>query len=428
MSYPTIFLKPNVVLHVGQTVTFADIFAINPGDEPVVGGAIRITQIPDVPNAAYTIGGGSPIPGADGKTQWEAVFVGSIPGYDGSPYPVSDFWSMTITPHSTNFVFPFYYGWDLPDREGFVYDSVTAAYIGLRAVDSAIVSIPGGGLVDEGSGNVEFTVTLDRALPYEVVVGYTTREGTATAGEDYATSTNQILTFAAGTTSQSISIPIIDDGAGEPQESFSVRLTGAVAGGTGVAPTIGSGTAFAFIVDNDRNEPPVAEGTSLDAEFVGIGIISGVEGSLAALSSDPDGDTLTFAILKSPTHGGVALQDDGTFRYLAADYGDPDPSSPDDYFIFSVSDGEASATARVDIRLPTCGEARDHALAPTKQQLAAAEAALAPLLARVEGNELTIDLVEEGLETIAIAEGWLFNKATLELAAGLAGVASHDVV
>ncbi len=73
---------------------------------------------------------------------------------------------------------------------------------------------------------VSFAVTLSRAASREVAVDYATRDGTATAGEDY-TFTRGTLTFAQGETEKTVEVPILDDALDEGSETFTLKLTGA---------------------------------------------------------------------------------------------------------------------------------------------------------------------------------------------------------
>ena len=73
---------------------------------------------------------------------------------------------------------------------------------------------------------IAFAVTLNRAASGEVTVDYATRDGTATAGEDY-TFTRGTLTFAVGDTEKSVEVPILDDALDEGNETFTLKLTGA---------------------------------------------------------------------------------------------------------------------------------------------------------------------------------------------------------
>jgi len=75
-----------------------------------------------------------------------------------------------------------------------------------------------------GTQNLVFTVTLSQASTQPVTVNFATANGAATAGTDYTT-TNGTLTFAAGETTKTISVPIAGDTAVEPHETFTVTLS-----------------------------------------------------------------------------------------------------------------------------------------------------------------------------------------------------------
>ena len=76
-----------------------------------------------------------------------------------------------------------------------------------------------------------FTVRLDRAASHAVTVDYATADGSgawagtapARAGADY-TATSGTLTFAAGETSKTVSVPILDDAIDEGMEYFLLRF------------------------------------------------------------------------------------------------------------------------------------------------------------------------------------------------------------
>ena len=80
---------------------------------------------------------------------------------------------------------------------------------------SAVVTVSRGMLADGTQiGNVDT----------ETTVQYSTSDGTAVAGADYATQSGS-LTFASGVTSQTISITITDDSDPEGDETFSLSLS-----------------------------------------------------------------------------------------------------------------------------------------------------------------------------------------------------------
>jgi Ca2+-binding RTX toxin-like protein len=91
----------------------------------------------------------------------------------------------------------------------------------------------------EGGGEVAVTVSLSAASAQTVTVNYATADGTATAGSDY-TAASGILTFAPGETSQQFKVPVADDTLVEPDETFTVTLSGAQ--NAAISDTQGSAT------------------------------------------------------------------------------------------------------------------------------------------------------------------------------------------
>ena len=99
--------------------------------------------------------------------------------------------------------------------------------------------------VEEGPGAaVAFQVTLSRAASSAVTVDYATSDGTAVAGEDY-TATSGALTFAAGETSKTVSVPVLDDAHDEGRETFRFSLSNAQ------GAVIADGEAVGTIVNTD---------------------------------------------------------------------------------------------------------------------------------------------------------------------------------
>ena len=93
----------------------------------------------------------------------------------------------------------------------------------------------------EGSDEaLAFTVTLAPPVTAQVTVDYATAAGTATAGTDY-TETTGTLTFAAGETAKTVSVPLIDDTVEDSGETFTLTLshaTGALLGDAEATGTI----------------------------------------------------------------------------------------------------------------------------------------------------------------------------------------------
>jgi uncharacterized delta-60 repeat protein/uncharacterized repeat protein (TIGR01451 family) len=99
--------------------------------------------------------------------------------------------------------------------------------------------------VSENAGLALITVVRTGGSVGTVTVDYTTAQNTAVAGIDYI-ETAGTLVFTNGQTIQTFSVPIIDDGAVEGNESLDLLLTGP----TGTA-ILGQATATLTIVDDD---------------------------------------------------------------------------------------------------------------------------------------------------------------------------------
>ncbi|MCP4358405.1 MAG: hypothetical protein GY796_10355, partial [Chloroflexi bacterium] len=95
------------------------------------------------------------------------------------------------------------------------------------------------------------SVTLNQPHPYlDIAADYLTNDGTAADGEDY-TAVSGTLTFTAGITQASFTIPITDDLFVETDETLTVSLTSPVNAAVGV-----TSTATLTILDNDKTLPP----------------------------------------------------------------------------------------------------------------------------------------------------------------------------
>ena len=92
----------------------------------------------------------------------------------------------------------------------------------------ALSFVPNEVTVDEDAGPATLTVELTPASIGTVTVDYATRDSFAKAGEDY-TATSGTLTFTAGQTSKTITVPITDDdvyeAAGATGEIFFIDIT-----------------------------------------------------------------------------------------------------------------------------------------------------------------------------------------------------------
>jgi N,N-dimethylformamidase beta subunit-like, C-terminal/Domain of unknown function (DUF4082)/Bacterial Ig-like domain/Calx-beta domain/Bacterial Ig domain/Purple acid Phosphatase, N-terminal domain len=140
----------------------------------------------------------------------------------------------------------------------------------------------GNGTVTEGNtGSISatFTVTLTPAKTTgPVTVSYQTADGTATAGSDYV-ATSGTLTIPAGTTTQTITVPVLGDTLDEANETFLVRLSAPVGAALGT-PSQGTGT----ITDNDATPAFRISDVSLNEGSGGGTVLATFTVTLSAVS------------------------------------------------------------------------------------------------------------------------------------------------
>jgi urease beta subunit len=121
---------------------------------------------------------------------------------------------------------------------------------------------------DSGTRRVEFEVKLSQPSTDTITLAYQTRDGTATAGEDYIAKSGDLV-FAPGQTSKIVAINVPGDSMVEPSEFFHL----AVSGHSALANTPDGLVGTAQILDDDAaGGAPVISVSSVDAiESIGSG-------------------------------------------------------------------------------------------------------------------------------------------------------------
>lgn len=206
--------------------------------------------------------------------------------------------------------------------------SSTATVVGQPSLSISDVAVTEG---NSGTTNAVFNVTLSAASSQSVTVGYFTADGTATANSDYQPQSGT-LTFPAGVTTRTITVPVIGDLAAEANETFFVNLVNPV--NASILKAQGIGT----INDDDTtpslsiNDVAVTEGNSgtTNAVFtVTLSAASSLPVTVDYLTADgtatansdyqPQSSTLTFApgtttrTIIVPVIGDLAAESTETF-------------------------------------------------------------------------------------------------------------------
>ena len=98
--------------------------------------------------------------------------------------------------------------------------------VSFEVLAPALLSVADARAEEGTDATLDFAVTLDRSSTGTVTVDYATADGTATAGSDY-TATSGKLTFAAGETEKTVSVPVLADDHDEGSETLALRLSNA---------------------------------------------------------------------------------------------------------------------------------------------------------------------------------------------------------
>jgi hypothetical protein len=180
-------------------------------------------------------------------------------------------------------------------------------------------------VVDEKAGIATFDLILSKAASSAFSVAYSTADASASAGADYTAASGSV-TFAAGQTSQRVSINIIDDLTAEGSEYFHLVL-GAITGTSEVLVADGVGTAF--IGGNDQ--AAVALPTISSSDIV---------------VNEADGYAEFVVRLSAPGSSTITVSYETNDR-TADDYSDNDYSST--YGTLSFAPGVTTQTVRVPL-------------------------------------------------------------------------------
>ena len=208
--------------------------------------------------------------------------------------------------------------------------------------------------VNEGDLVATLTVFLEPAATGLVAVEFETADGSATAPADYEAFSGNLL-FAAGQTTQTIGVKLMDDALPEGDEIFTVALFNAL-GGAVIDPI--AGTAEVTIVDNEVlhtisvTDVTVGEGDGVAKVTVHI---SPPATGLAAVQYATADGTATAPADYTPITGQLLIVTGETTRTLEIPITDDTLDEPEETFTLSLSNAAGavidpgSGTATVTI-------------------------------------------------------------------------------
>ena len=151
----------------------------------------------------------------------------------------------------------------------------------ITAPDAIGIAVDDARAVEGEDETITFRVRFAPARNEAVSVSWTTEDGTATAGEDYAASQGTV-TFAPGETEKTVEVAILDDGHDEGEETFTLRLSDASPAYLAAGGRISRATATGTIVNTDAMPK---EWLARFGRAVADQVIEAVEGRFAALRS-----------------------------------------------------------------------------------------------------------------------------------------------
>jgi hypothetical protein len=205
--------------------------------------------------------------------------------------------------------------WD-PDGAGAVHGTALATFnLGttLSAADFVVFNgLPTVAVNDSPSpvperagAQIAFVIDLSAPTNEDVLLTYSTVNGTATAGSDFVGVTNGQVTIPAGSTSATVLINVLADDLPEPAESFTLQVNSAVGATSGTALSISDSTAVGSISPPAPTVVASIDMTALGStDPAGIAFVPG----LGLFVSDSEVDESPF----SRTTNLWKLQPDGT--------------------------------------------------------------------------------------------------------------------
>ena len=228
---------------------------------------------------------------------------------------------------------------------------VSAATDPVAAAAPSVLSVADAEATEEQDSTLVFVVTLNPAAGDTVTVDYATSDGTAGAGEDY-TAASGTLTFLAGDTAKSISVPIIDDAVDDGGETFTLALSNASSG-----IQLGDSTATGTINDDDDSLPVVSisDASAAEGDAVAFTVsLSAASSQQVTVEYATSGGTATSGTDFTAQSGTLTFAANETSKTVSVATTDDSVDEEDETFTLTLSSpanatlGDATATGTIN--------------------------------------------------------------------------------
>ena len=166
----------------------------------------------------------------------------------------------------------------------------------------------------ESNGSTQMQVNTSTASAYDITFNYSTTDGTAAAGTHY-TSSSSSGTITAGSLSETISIPVIDDSNDNSDRTFTFNISSATLS-NGTVATISESSDTATIIDDDLD---ISINDITVNENAGSATLTVTVANGPSLSSYVDVDYTT--VNGTATAGSDFTATSGTVRITSSDAG-----------------------------------------------------------------------------------------------------------
>lgn len=145
--------------------------------------------------------------------------------------------------------------------------------------------------VDEAAGETRVELTRSGDLSHATTVGYATADGSATAGADYVATSGRVR-FEPGQATASVVVPVRDDPAAEPAETFTLTVTD-----PSVTAEIGTPSATTVHIAASDQQPDAMIGLRAGGPFRGDGIYNRTGAGQTSTVKALRGGTAAFSVV-----------------------------------------------------------------------------------------------------------------------------------